>query len=433
MAKPNILFIFTDQQARHAMSTAGNPDLHTPHMDALAAAGVRFHHSYCTSPVCSPARASLMTGMMPHATGVDVNALSIRPELPTMGEIFRDAGYETAWAGKWHVPEGFPTAPDAIRGFENLALPWLENRRLGLVSDEPITDMAVNFLERDHDNPFLLTVSLQNPHDICYWIRKAHPELLAAFNPPGRAPSLPANFEIIPDEPEFIQICRKRKHYGEALSLTEGWTREDWITYLNVYYRLTEHVDVQVGRLLDAVRRRGLERDTLVVFTSDHGEGSAAHRWVVKLMLYEEPATVPLIFSWPGVIPAGTVDTVHLASGADLLPTLCDYAGVPVPPGLHGQSLRPVIEQPELPGREFLATELQPDPQRPELKGRLLRTRRFKYLAFSAGRNPELLFDLEDDPGETRNLAALPSYADELQRHRDLLARWVAETNDSFV
>jgi len=433
MAKPNILFIFTDQQARGAMSASGNPELRTPHMDAVARAGVRFHHSYCTSPVCSPARASLVTGMMPHATGVDVNDLHIRPELPTMGETFRAAGYETAWAGKWHLPDVFPAAPDAIRGFHNLALPRIQGRRLGMNTDGPITDQAVEFIERDHAQPFLLAVSLQNPHDICHWIRKTDPPLFAPFNAPGRAPSLPANHEIIPDEPEFIQACRQRQHYGEALTLTVDWTRDDWLAYLNVYYRLTEHVDAQVGRLLDAVRRRGLERDTLIVFTSDHGEGCAAHRWVVKLMLYEEPATVPLTLSWPGVIPEGIVDTAHLASGADLLPTLCDYADIAVPAGLHGQSLRPVIEQPELPGRDFLVTELQPDTQRPGLKGRLLRTRRFKYLAFSEGRTPELLFDLEDDPGETRNLAALPSHAGELRRHRDLLARWVADTNDSFV
>ena len=206
---PNILFLFTDQQARDAMSAYGNPDLHTPSMDALARRGVRFQHAYCTSPVCSPARASLVTGMLPHAHGVNTNNLSISDDVPTMGEIFRAAGYETIWAGKWHVPKGFPTAPDEVRGYRTLVVSRLGRFGLGVGSDDRVTEQAVDFLRRDHRQPFLLTVSLQNPHDICHWIMEQYREVLGVFNRPGRTPALPANFDIIADEPEFIQACRE--------------------------------------------------------------------------------------------------------------------------------------------------------------------------------------------------------------------------------
>jgi arylsulfatase A-like enzyme len=224
------------------------------------------------------------------------------------------------------------------------------------------------------------------------------------------APALPPNFPRDPFEPQFITQCRQRRHYGSEQIHTRHWTTDHWRGYLKTYYRFVEMVDVQVGRILNTLRHQRMEQDTLVVFTSDHGEGAAAHQWVVKLMLYEEPATVPLIWSWPGVIPAGRVDAGHLASGVDLLPTLCDYAGIDPPRDLAGASLRPVIDNPDLPGREFLVCELQPDNRDPDMLARMIRTRQHKYVAFSCGEDREMLFDLTSDPGETCNLAHLPDH-----------------------
>jgi choline-sulfatase len=154
---------------------------------------------------------------------------------------------------------------------------------------------------------------------------------------------------------------------------------------------------------------------------------------VVKLMLHEEPVTVPLIVSWKGVTPSGRVDEEHLASGVDILPTICDYAGVRPLKGVTGGSLRPLIEDPDLPGRDFVVSELYPDPKCPEMQARMLRTRRYKYVAFSEGRNREMLFDLYADPGEMRNLALIPASQEELSNHRRLLRQWMAETDDRFA
>ena len=149
-------------------------------------------------------------------------------------------------------------------------------------------------------------------------------------------------------------------------------------------------------------------------------------------MLYEEPVTVPLVLRWPGVIPAERFDRSHLVSGIDIVPTLCDYAEVAAPEGLAGGSLRPVIDDPRMDGRDFVVAELQPDPFRMELKGRMLRTRRYKYMAFSAGTDPEMLFDLERDPSETVNLARSASHDHVLAEHRARLKSWTNLTDDPF-
>jgi arylsulfatase A-like enzyme len=426
--RPNIVFILTDQQTLRAMSAAGNRDLSTPAMDSIADGGVRFDNSYCASPVCGPSRAALMTGRMPHETGMNDNTGRFGDSHLTMGRIFRAAGYETAYTGKWHLNEGSFREPVDRNGFAFLPANWPPHGHFGAITDPPTTDAAVEFLRRRHERPFLLVVSLTNPHDICYDLLGDRIEPLED----GVAPALPANFPRDPDEPQFITDCRQRRHYGNEQNHTWYWTLDHWRSYLHRYYRLVEQVDEQVGRLLAELREQGLERDTLVIFTSDHGEGAAGHQWVVKLMLYEEPVSVPLALRWPGVIPAGQVDRMHLASGVDILPTICDFAGVPIPDSLAGISLKPIILDPTLPGREYVVSELQPDTKDPAKLGRMLRTRRYKYIAFSHGRNPEMLFDMEADRGEMRNLAHRAEMAPVLHEHRALLARWIISTGDHF-
>ena len=423
-SRPNILFLFTDQQARQAISASGNPHVHTPHMDSIATQGVRFELSYCTSPVCGPSRSSLLTGLMPHETGVNVNMQKQKPGIPTMGGIFGDAGYATAWAGAWGRLD------DGISGFEDLTRDRRSPKWSGWVGEQldgAIADQAIEFLRRPHERPFLLGVSLVNPHDICWWVRRKpveHPNV-DAF------PPLPANFGVDPEEPGLVQWCRGRPTYGEENQYTRDWDANQWRAYLHEYYRLIQLADGEVGRILQVLRECGLEENTLIVFTSDHGEGMAAHRWISKLILWENPVSVPLIVSWKGVTPPGVVNRTHLASGTDVLPTLCDYAQVTAPQ-CTGISLRPCIEDPATAGREYLVCELGADRDDLSKKGRMVRTARYKYMAFSEGSNPELLFDMETDPGETRNLAHDPGIRQELTNHRRRLDEWIARTDDAF-
>ena len=364
--------------------------------------------------------------------------------MPTMGEIFRDAGYNTAWTGRWCVPGNGPD----IRGFDCL---HDTNQPLGqgMFSDSHVADCAIDYLNRDHKEPFLLGVSLCNPHDICYWVMQQStpqgelkPDTVALkakadslpfdFPTEGELPPLPANFPIDPDEPEFITQCRKRPRYGQQMTFTWDWDEHTWRHYLHAYYRLTELVDIQVGRVMTALKESGLADDTLVVLTSDHGEGMAGHQWVVKLGLYEEPMRVPLILSHPGQIPVDARNPSCLTSGIDILPTMCDYAEIPCPQ-VTGISLRPSVDDTEASGRPYIVSEFHPDPSDLDMQGRMVRSEQYKYVALSQGKNPEQLFDLKTDPGETIDLAQDPSQLPILTIHHGYLSDWLHSHNDPFV
>jgi arylsulfatase A-like enzyme len=428
--RPNILVILTDQQTGSAMSAAGSPYMRTPNMDRIAREGTRFANCWCSSPVCSPARSSLITGLWPSASGVVYNGDSIKPGVQTIGDICREAGYDTAWAGKWHLPVSYPGVRGAsdAHGFHFLPFSVPQARMAyGEFTDDPIAGAAAAYLRQKREQPFALFVSMHNPHDICYWVMNKlppeHPMRTAAESVAERdLPPLPANFQRMVDEPEFIQRCRVREYYGEENTFTKGWDETHWRRYLYAYHRLVERVDKNVGVVLDALEQSGQGDNTIVVFSSDHGEGSAAHQWVVKLMLWQETLSIPMIMRWRGTIPQGRVDSTSLVSGADLTPTLCDFAGLPAPPGVQGVSLKTP------PKRDSIYAQLDPDTKDHATQGRAVRTRDYKYMSFSGGGRNELLFDLKHDPGETRDLSRSRSHAKILAEHRRLLAQWTART-----
>ena len=437
-SKLNVLFIFTDQQTWRAMSCAGNPHLSTPAMDRLAAGGVRFERAYCTSPVCGPARGCMVTSRMPHETGVEWNGDSIRARIPTMGNIFREHGYRTIWAGKWHLPVSYPLRAGSKRrkidGFE--LLPFYDSTKdypewgLGDVTDEPLAKAAAAFLKQPQEKPFLMGVSFCNPHDCCYLTRRPerYPD---ADEIDGPLPPLPPNYAIPPDEPEFTKQRRYEiDHYGDEVLLSKDWGERQWRAYLWNYYRMTERVDAAIGKVLKALDDAGLTDNTLVLFTSDHGDGVASHRWTAKLSLYEEPTHIPMLVRLPGQIPAGRIDTKHLVSQLDVLPTFCEYAGIAALPSFRGRSLKSILENPKAKWRDYVVTELADDTLDKSRKGRMIRTAQYKYNVYSGGARNEQLFDLKYDPGETRNLAYEPSMRHIVKKHRDMLRAWMQKTND---
>ncbi len=418
--RPNVLIITTDQQRVDAMSAVGNKWVKTPDMDSLAANGVYFTKSYCPYPLCSPSRAALHVSRMPHEIGVDHNNLAIDPKIPISGQIFRDAGYDTGYAGKWHCPDAYPA--DGIPGYEVLNTTTRPGK-LAQVVDEATMNAAIEFIRRKREKPFLAVVSFINPHDICLPAGETSPildDVWKRYQPPAGAelPPLPANFADTQNAPEGF--TRKARH--------EGWDENQWRKYIYAYYRMMEDVDRQVGQVLQALCQTGQEENTIIVFTSDHGEGLASHRWTGKMMYYEEEAAVPLIVSWKGVTPAGRIDREHLVSALDMLPTICDYAGVKGPAVMRGQSLRGIIEKPQQAGHEYVVSEMANGPAR----SFMLRTNRYKYMVFpeTGGRTSEMFFDLETDPGEMKNLAGQAEFAAQIERHRKLLAKWNALTEE---
>lgn len=437
--RPNILLLLTDQQSHHLMSGAGTPWLATPHLDRLAAGGTRFTRAYCSDPVCVPSRFSMFTGRMPSAIGLRGNdGPGLHPFTPehdraSLGHALRSAGYTTWYGGKTHWPIGL--TPERL-GFTAFCAD--ERERLAVE--------AADLIHRQGGQPWAMVVSLINPHDICYQAIRAFPGdgdleqrimrtgavelgcLDEALRPPpgvdhdtflrDHLPPLPDNHAVQTDEPELVERILAQRPF--KLAARRQWSERDWRLHRWAYARLMERVDRQIGVVLDALDASGRAEDTLVLMTSDHGDHDGSHRLEHKTFFYEEAARVPWLMRLPGRIPAGRVEEDGLvATGLDLMATCCDYAGATLPAHCRGLSLRGVAE-----GRS--AAQRRERVYGENLVSRMLVERRWKYVRYDGGANAEQLYDLEHDPGETRNHARNPANAGELVRLRGDLAAEMA-------
>lgn len=416
--RPNILLITTDQLCADAMGCAGNSHVHTPNMDRLAADGVRFADCYSTFPCCTPARASFWTGLMPHQVGVDGNGQSINREYGAqeMGHLFAASGYDCAYGGKWHLPT---MSMQGDFGF----------RCISPIDDLNLVDRCVSFLQESREMPFLLVASFDNPHNICEWTYELPLPWGPVTEPPSldACPNLPSNSAFFPFEPLAMRHFQNTRY---KMLGTDTITDDDWRRFRYIYYRLVERVDSQIGRLLDALEENNLADETVVVFTSDHGEMAGAHRMRQKWVLYEESVRVPLIIAGPQVKRPGSIDNSLVSNGLDLMPTLCEIGGISAPEECPGQSLIPYVDRRRVEERDHVIAESYYEDI--AVQARMVRTRRHKYIVHSWGKHREQLFDLEEDPGETVNLAVESRHAALLQKHRDLLADWCRKTADPF-
>jgi arylsulfatase A-like enzyme len=439
--KPNILFIMTDQQFADAMSCRmGKQYLHTPAMDSLAQKGMLFTRAYAANPLCMPSRSSIFSGRYPHETGVTKNGKEVRDpkDLVCLGAYFRDAGYDTAYCGKWHMM--FKQNLES-GGFKKVAGDH------GGGPDAVVADGAAKFLAQPHDKPFLLVASFLNPHNICEWARRlAGREQRLSCGEIGEPPPLdqlppaPANLAPPLNEPDGMTLMMRRAYHVETGGFPVGkFTVEDWRKQRWGYYRMIEKVDAEIGKVLEALRQAGLEDNTLVVFTADHGECAGAHGFNQKTVLYEESARVPLIIAGKGRTTGGKTDKL-VNTGIDLLPTMLDFAGLTIPGQLPGRSLLPLALGKAVPvWREYVVVQDNMtqvgliDGMKPTMEGRMVRSDRYKYCLYSHGQQRESLVDLQADPGETRDLAADPKYRQVLLEHRDLLAQFGREHKDALA
>jgi arylsulfatase A-like enzyme len=402
-------------------------------MDSLAASGTFFTRAYCANPLCVPSRTSMFTGRYPAETGVETNdttPIDAR-RFPMMGSIFKRAGYATAFYGKWHMPYKEPAA--AVHGFDVVVRNEKEN------GDAATAARAAQFLKDSRREPFLMVASFLNPHNICQWARGEDlPEGSVGTPPPlAQCPPLRPNSEIAKDDPDVIALMR-RSYQSHRKFPVGNFNEKQWREYIWGYYRMIEKVDGEIGKVLGELRQSGLEERTLVVFLADHGDCQGAHRWNQKTVFYDEATRVPFILSWKGVTKPGTSDRLA-NTGVDLMPTLCDYAGIPVPQGLPGLSLKETANgNAGKDPREYvvvcnkMAEGAEVDGRVPMPEGRMVRSQRYKYCAYSEGRRRESLVDMEKDPGETINIAGDSRYRDVLQRHRAMLADFRRRTNDTF-
>lgn len=411
--RPNIIYIFTDQHTANALSCAGNTDLDTPNIDRLAAAGMRMTNAYCTAPLSGPSRGAMFTGCYPDAAGLSVNGAQMPESLKdrTLGTLMKDAGYECAYGGKWHLPE--LAVPDKQYGFD----------RIHPHSDDGLGEACAEFLSRKHDKPFFLVASYDNPHNICEYARSQNFPYGNIATPDLRdCPGVPVNFAKNPYDADVIEAERAANY---NVYPTAGFTPEDWRMYRYNYYRLVEKIDTEIGKIVDAIDRNGLWKNTIVIFSSDHGDGIGAHHWNQKSALYEEVVNIPLIVTLPGKKNAGTELPQLISNGVDFFATVCDYGGVKLPDDAAGRSFRQVVESgsADTPHQDYVITETRFDGSK--TRGWMVRTPRYKYVLYDKGRNREQLFDMIKDRGEMRNLVMENAYNDDLQRHRDILAEWM--------
>jgi iduronate 2-sulfatase len=429
--KPNVLFIAIDDLA-NALGCYGDPVAKTPHMDRLAASGVRFDRAYNQIPLCNPSRASLMTGRRPDATQVfdlDRHFREALPDVVTLPQLFKNNGWFTARVGKiyhYDVPKGIgtdglddkpswqvvvnPKGRDVLEEAKitnpiptkpvSAALSWLaadgadDEQTDGMIASE-----AIKLLEQHRDEPFFLGVGFFRPHTPFVAPKKyfdMHP--LETM----RLPYAPADDRADIPVPAFAHNNPVPNYGLDELTCRKA---------LQAYHACVSFVDVQVGRLLDALDRLHLADNTIVVLWSDHGYHLGEHHGVwQKRTLFEQGARAPLIIRAPMAKGNGQ-ECRRVVEFVDIFPTVADIAALPPPPHLDGRSLRPLLDDPLSAWDGAAITQiLRPADDRlpQQVMGRSIRTERWRYTEWNGGEAGAELYDHASDPLEFRNLARDP-------------------------
>jgi len=422
--KPNVLFIMTDQQSYNMMSCMGNKWLKTPNMDKIAKMGYRFDKTYCVNPVCMPSRFSLLTGHYASEAGVKENTTVYDAQKVeqivannSLGVIFRKAGYETRYSGKLHL---YGTKDVSEYGFTLNGIDPYDGP--AIYAEKLLAEKG----KAKGNQPFLLFLSFLNPHDICAKVgivqaranlnaeHTVEParilELQKKLSPEeyrGQIPPRPTNTSPINGEhPEMV-----------AMDVSSRvWNESQWDLYSWMYHRLTESVDAQIGRVLTALKKAGLEENTIIIFTSDHGDMNGAHGLALKNVLFEECQRVPLIFAGKGIKANFADKSTLVCNGLDFMPTICDLVGITPPNGLAGISLKPYLTgEGQKPDRKYIVTE--------DFNGYQIHDGRYKYTIYELPGYPETLTDLKSEPGETRNFVNDPAYKEmKTQLSKELMA-----------
>ena len=474
-ARPNILFIFSDDHATAAISAYGSKLINTPHIDRLAREGTLFRNCFCTNSICGPSRAVILTGKHSHRNGFRDNHSSFDGGQATFPKLLQQAGYQTAIVGKWHLvsqPTGFdhwevlpgqgayynPAMLSAPKTAEGLPT---KRTAPGHVTDI-VTDLALNWLDtqRDDSKPFMLMLQHKAPHrewepgpaelDLFRGTTFPEPETLfddyagraggaaeqemtiarhmlpkdlALMTPKNMTPEQKARWEAA--------YAAENEAFHKADLSGDALARWNYQRYIANYLRCVAGVDRTIGRVLEYLDKTGLSKNTIVVYSSDQGFFLGEHGWFDKRWMYEESLRMPLVVRWPGATSPGTVDD-HLVQNLDFAPTFLAAAGVAIPADMQGRSLVPLLRG-DSPAdwRQSVYYHYYefPEPHRvPSHYG--VRTRTHKLIWYDDRREWEL-FDLVNDPRELRSIHADPAASEVFADLRTELARVRAEAGDT--
>ena len=430
--RPNILFLFTDDQRFDTIRALGNKQIVTPNMDRLVRNGTTFTNAYImgsmSGAVCMPSRAMLLSGK--NLFDLVDKGDTIPPEHPMLPEVLRKAGYVTFGTGKWHnekapFARSFTTGANIFFGgmSDHYRVPIHDfnpagkypkkarYRKEGKHSSELFSDAAIEFLRNYKDEkPFFVYVSYTAPHDP----RTAPKEYHDMYDPEKIA--LPKSF--MPEHPFDNGEMRIR---DEKLA---SWPRtpKEVRRHIADYYAMITHVDAQIGRVLEVLKETGQAENTIIIFSGDNGLAVGRHGLMGKQNLYEHSVHVPLIISGPGIPKGERRDAfcyVH-----DIYPTLCELVGVSIPDSVESKSLAAVIREPKKKIRDTLFFAYK-DIQRG------IRDERYKLILYCVkGKRTTQLFDLQTDPWELKNLADDANYAEYVEKLGKKLLRWKDELGD---
>ncbi len=372
MPRPNIILLMTDQQRWDSLGCNGNTFVETPNVDRLAAGGANCMNSFTPWPVCTPARATMWTGVYPHAHQVIYNTYGMdnllketSHEQRTVFESMRDSGYTTAYFGKWHLGEKDPGMFDVWEGWNSLGGHWVDNKRDGVYKPDLQTDQMIAFIEEQAGSgkPFFAVNGYYPPHD------------------PYTAP---------------------KRFYDPY--------RDKGVPYAG-YYAAVSAIDHNVGRLIEALDELGLCEETIVVYYSDHGDHFSYRGSDHKFTCHEDSIKVPMVIGWPGqIVPGTTID--EFVGLQDLMPSVLEWAGLEIPDHLHGRSLVPLTKGEEVDWRDAYYTENVVRDTRTEQ--RCIRTKEWKLVLTRpvSGLRKYMglheLYDLVNDPEEELNVYKTP-------------------------
>ena len=473
--RPNLLFLWADQQRPDTMRVYGNDKIHAPNFNRLTDQSLVFQNAYVSQPVCTPSRSTVMTGLWPHTTGCTTNNIALPEKIPCLPEILADSGYRTGYFGKWHLGDEL-FAQHGFEEWESIEDIYNEyfragkdrNRRStydrflrehGYKPDSPdgtfsrlfeahmpiehckpkfLELKATDFLRRHRNEPFMLYLNFLEPHPPYYGPLNDEHRVADIQLPPNYATS------VGEDEPLAYHLKRMRdsQKRDEGMDLT---TDAGWLRLIANYWGNVTLIDRSIGAILDTLQELGLAENTIVVHTSDHGEMLGSHRMVQKGVMYEQAVRVPWIMRVPRLGLRQRIVRGRF-SQIDLLPTLLDLLGKAMPGRFPGRSLMPVVERGN-PPKEPVIIEWNPD--RPganeyrDAQHSAEEVRRaysahtrtaisvdgWKLCLSDADKNQ--LFDLEQDPWESKNLFYTGQHRERIRGLTQSIHSWQKQVNDT--
>ena len=424
--QPNIVVVLSDDHAFRAVGY-DNPAVKTPHLDRLAREGMVFDRAYIATPICASSRASLLTGLFPQqhgtialdASGFRENVVA-RKRIPTVAQLLARAGYDTAFCGKSHL------GPPRDYGFA-------EGEETHDLADDAPFAFAEQFIasRKDNPKPFFLWVAARQPH----LPLKPAQEWLDLYRD-AEIPVDPNFLESPPPGSIYNQGLPGERYYRDSeatnndkeLSAGPPRTREQIREFTRGYYAVISRLDHQIGALTGQLKDAGLYDNTVFIYLSDNGYHLGSHGLGNKITMHEESVRVPMLLRGPGLGTPGARCT-SLVSSVDLFPTLLELAGAPVPDGLAGRSLTPLLEDPAKPLHPYVASECVGVGGKPGTGHRMVRTERWKYVLTDA--NDEALFDEAADPYEMENVAGDAANRAALEELRGYMREWMTRVGDT--